>query len=65
MELEAFEVTGSLIPVSETALDAKAIPVLRLERADIDKYGYANTSQFLQSLNINNGGGVPIGETRS
>ena len=42
-------------------MDAKAIPVLRLERADIDKYGFANTSQFLQNLNVNNGGGVPIG----
>ena len=60
LELETFTTTGSLIPATDTALDAQASPLIRLERADIEKYGYANTSEFLRNLTVNNGGGVPV-----
>ena len=59
-ELEAFIVTGSLIPQSQTAFEAGALPVSLFSREDIDRTGFTSTAEILQDLNVNNGGGVPI-----
>lgn len=59
-ELEAFIVTGSLIPQSQTAFEAGALPVSLFSREDIDRTGFTSTAEILQDLNVNNGGSVPI-----
>jgi outer membrane receptor protein involved in Fe transport len=59
-ELEAFIVTGSLIPQSQTAFEAGALPVSLFSREDIDRTGFTSTAEILQDLNVNNGASVPI-----
>ncbi len=58
--LEKFVVTGSYIPMTETAADATVAPVVRIDRFAIEQSGFTNTAEFLQKITSSNGGSVPI-----
>lgn len=60
VDLEPFTVTGSHIPVTENAYDARTTPMTALYREDIDKLGYGTVTEMLQALTVNNGGSVPL-----
>ncbi|MGH8021244.1 MAG: TonB-dependent receptor domain-containing protein [Opitutaceae bacterium] len=60
VELEEFTVTGSHIPTTETAFDARATPVTIVARDEIEARGYSTPTELLQNLVVNNGGSVPI-----
>ncbi|BET65566.1 TonB-dependent receptor [Opitutales bacterium ASA1] len=60
VELEEFTVTGSHIPTTETAFDARATPVTIVTRDQIESLGYSTPTELLQNLAVNNGGSVPI-----
>ena len=59
-KLEAFVVTGSYIPSTETAIEAGASPVVRLERKEIDESGSTTTAELLQKITVANANSVPI-----
>lgn len=58
-ELDLVTVTGSLIPRSETALEANPIPVDIVTSEDIQSSGYSTAAELLQQMSVNNGGAVP------
>ncbi|MSU49443.1 MAG: TonB-dependent receptor [Opitutus sp.] len=59
-QLERFVVTGSYIPSTETAVEAGASPVTRIDRKIIEQSGYTNTAELLQKITVSNANSVPI-----
>lgn len=59
-ELERFVVTGSYIPSTETAIEAGASPITRMDRKDIEQSGHTNTAELLQQISVANANSVPI-----
>ena len=60
VQLNAFVVTGSHIPTTETAFDARTIPVDIMDRGQIEQSGYTTASELLQRMTASNAGSVPI-----
>jgi len=50
VQLEEFTVTGSHIPTTETAFDARSTPVDIVNRIQIEQLGYGTTEELLQSM---------------
>ncbi|MBI4624336.1 MAG: TonB-dependent receptor [Verrucomicrobia bacterium] len=59
-QLERFVVTGSYIPSTETAVEAGASPVVRIDRQAIEESGYSTTAELLQQITASNANSVPI-----
>ena len=59
-KLEPFVVTGSYIPSTETAVQAGASPVTRIDRKEIEASGATTTAELLQSITTSNANAVPI-----
>lgn len=59
-QLERFVVIGSYIPSTETAVEAGASPVTRVDRKIIEEAGYTNTAELLQKVTVSNANSVPI-----
>lgn len=59
-KLDAFVVTGSYIPSTETAIEAGTSPVTRVDRKDIEESGTTNTAELLQKITVANANSVPI-----
>lgn len=59
-KLDAFVVTGSYIPSTETAIEAGHSPVVRIDRKAIEESGATNTAELLQKITVANAGSVPI-----
>ncbi len=60
IKLEKFVVTGSNIPTTETAGEARTFPVQVIDRKQIEASGMFNTTQLLQKMTLSNGGSVPL-----
>ncbi len=60
VSLDKYVVTGSNIPSTLTAGEATALPVITLDRKEIDKTGYTTAADLLQKITASNGGAVPI-----
>lgn len=58
--LGAYVVTGSHIPTTETAFDARTIPVEIMDRAEIEKSGFTTAGELLQRMTSANAGSVAI-----
>lgn len=50
IQLEEFTVTGSHIPTTETAFDARTTPVDIVRRADFERLGFTTAEELLQSM---------------
>lgn len=59
-QLEKFVVTGSYIPSTETAVEAGASPVVRIDRQVIAESGFTQTAELLQQITVANANSVPI-----
>jgi outer membrane receptor protein involved in Fe transport len=59
-QMDRFVVTGSYIPSTETAVEAGASPVVRIDRKAIEQSGYTNTAELLQTTNVANANSIPI-----
>lgn len=59
-KLEAFVVTGSYIPSAETAVEAGASPIVRVDRRAIDESGVTNATELLQKVTVTNANSVPV-----
>lgn len=59
-QLDKFVVTGSYIPSTETAVDAGASPVIRIDRQEIEQAGYTQTTELLQKTTVANANSIPI-----
>ena len=59
-KLPAFVVTGSYIPTTETAVEAGASPVVRIDRKAIEESGANSTAELLQKITVANAGSVPV-----
>ena len=59
-KLEAFVVTGSYIPTTETAVQAGASPMIRIDRKAIEESGANSTAELLQKVTVANAGSVPV-----
>lgn len=60
IKLDEYIVTGSHIPMSETAGDAKAIPVTIVDEEILTEMPAVSLGDLLQKLNVTNGGAIPI-----
>jgi iron complex outermembrane receptor protein len=60
VKLEKFTVTGSNIPSTEVAGEARTFPVLTIDRKMIDQSGVFSTTELLQRMSLSNGGAVPF-----
>ncbi len=60
VKLEKYTVTGSNIPATEVAGEARTFPVLTIDRKLIDQSGVFSTTELLQRMSLSNGGGVPF-----
>lgn len=60
VKLEKFIVTGSNIPSTEVAGEARTFPVLTIDRKLIEQSGVFSTTELLQRMSLSNGGGVPF-----
>jgi outer membrane receptor protein involved in Fe transport len=60
VKLEKLVVTGSNIPSTLTAGEAEALPVVIIDRKEIDATGYQTAADLLQKMTTSNGGAVPI-----
>ncbi|WP_221033093.1 TonB-dependent receptor domain-containing protein [Actomonas aquatica] len=60
VNLNAFVVTGSHIPTTETAFDARTVPVEIMDRAEIDQSGFTTAGELLQRMTVANAGSVPV-----
>jgi len=60
VELEEFTVTGSHIPMTEIAGEAKAIPVTIVDQDALTQMPAVSLGDLLQKLNVTNGGAIPI-----
>src|SRR4051812_29252238 len=58
--LEKVVVTGSNIPTTETAGEARTFPVQTIDRLSIESSGVFNTTELLQKMTLSNAGSVPI-----
>ncbi len=58
--LGAFVVTGSHIPTTETAFDARTIPVEIMDRGEIEQSGFTTAGELLQRMTAANAGSVAI-----
>ena len=58
--LEKVVVTGSNIPTTETAGEARTFPVQTIDRLTIESSGVFNTTELLQKMTLSNAGSVPI-----
>jgi iron complex outermembrane recepter protein len=59
-QLERFVVIGSYIPSTETAVEAGASPVTRIDRQAIEESGFTTTPELLQQITVSNANSVPI-----
>lgn len=59
-QLDRFVVTGSYIPSTETAVEAGASPVIRIDRQEIERAGYTQTTELLQKTTVANANSIPI-----
>jgi outer membrane receptor protein involved in Fe transport len=60
IKLDKYIVTGSNIPTTETAAEARTFPVQTIDQRAIEQSGLFNTSQLLQTMVLSNGGSVPL-----
>ncbi len=60
VKLDRFVVTGSNIPSTETAAEARTFPVLSIDSRAIEQSGFTNTTELLQKMTLSNGGSVPF-----
>ena len=60
VKLEKYIVTGSNIPSTEVAGEARTFPVQMIDRQMIDQSGVFSTTELLQRMSLSNGGGVPF-----
>ncbi|MBI2515797.1 MAG: TonB-dependent receptor [Opitutae bacterium] len=60
VKLEKFTVTGSNIPSTENAYEARTFPVQTIDRRLIEQSGLFNTTELLQKISLSNGGSVPF-----
>lgn len=60
VKLEKYIVTGSNIPATEVAGEARTFPVQMIDRKLIDQSGVFSTTELLQRMSLSNGGGVPF-----
>lgn len=60
VRLDQITVTGSNVPTTETAADALAIPVTRIDQSVIDQSLSVSVGELLQRITISNGGAIPI-----
>jgi iron complex outermembrane receptor protein len=60
IKLEKFVVTGSNIPSTESAYEARTFPVQTIDRRLIEESGLFNTTELLQKISLSNGGSVPF-----
>ena len=60
VKLEKYIVTGSNIPSTEVAGEARTFPVQMIDRQLIDQSGVFSTTELLQRMSLSNGGGVPF-----
>jgi len=60
VKLEKFVVTGSNIPTTEVAGEARTFPVQTIDRKSIEASGIFNTTELLQKMTLSNGGSVPL-----
>ncbi len=60
LALERFVVTGSNIPSTEIAAEARTFPVQTIDRHLIEQSGVFSTTELLQRMSLSNGGGVPF-----
>jgi len=60
VKLEKYVVTGSNIPTTETAGEARTFPVQVIDRMAIESSGVFNTSELLQKMTLSNAGSVPV-----
>lgn len=58
-QLQAFVVTGSNIPSTETAEEATAAPLVVYDRKAIGRSGAQTLTELLQNSTVSNGGAVP------
>jgi len=59
-QLEQFVVTGTHIPTTETAAEARFLPVQIFDRPAIDQSGFDSTAELLQRITVSNGDAVPV-----
>jgi iron complex outermembrane receptor protein len=59
-KLDAFVVTGSYIPSTETAIEAGTSPIIRIDRREIEESGSTTTAELLQKISVANANSVPI-----
>ena len=60
VKLEKYVVTGSNIPTTEVAGEARTFPVQTIDRSAIEASGVFNTTELLQKMTLANGGSVPL-----
>ena len=60
IKLEKYVVTGSNIPTTEMAGEARTFPVQTIDRRAIEASGIFNTTELLQKMTLANGGSVPL-----
>jgi len=60
VKLEKYVVTGSNIPRTEVAGEARTFPVQTIDRTAIETSGIFNTTELLQKMTLSNGGSVPF-----
>jgi len=60
LTLERFVITGSNIPSTEMAAEARTFPVQTIDRRLIEQSGVFTTTELLQRMSLSNGGGVPL-----
>ncbi len=60
VKLEEFVITGSHIPMTEIAGEAKAIPVTIVDSDVLTEMPAVSLGDLLQKLNVTNGGAIPI-----
>jgi len=60
VKLEKYVVTGSNIPTTEVAGEARTFPVQTIDRMYIESSGVFNTSELLQKMTLSNAGSVPV-----
>jgi len=60
LQLERLVITGSNIPSSEIAAEARTFPVQTIDRNLIEQSGLFTATELLQRMSLSNGGGVPF-----
>jgi len=60
IKLDAYFVTGSHIPLTETTAEALTFPMISINRSQIEQRGLSSTAELLQQISLANAGGVPV-----